>query len=137
MNKKGFTLIEIMVVITIIAILAVTSFSTYEGTKASARDGRRKADLETLRGAFELYYADAKEYPTALPDCNQPLTYNSSTYLEKTPCDPANPTTQKYEINSNGVTYTMGAKLEREDNTVCLAQSCTATQQCDYCVNNP
>jgi len=139
MNTKGFTLVELMVVMTIIAILAVGSFSTFEGSKASARDGRRKADLETIRGAFELYYADEKAYPVSLPACNAALKSvdGNSTYLNKTPCDPSNPTTQEYQINSNGTTYTVGAKLEREDNAVCLAQDCTSTKQCDYCVNNP
>ncbi len=52
-NQKGFTLIELMVVIAIIAILAVVGVTVYNGTQKSARDARRRADVDAITSAIE------------------------------------------------------------------------------------
>ena len=48
-NKKGFTLIELIVSITIIAVLTVAGVISYGGANKKARDNRRMADLEKIR----------------------------------------------------------------------------------------
>ncbi|MBT5016049.1 type II secretion system protein [Candidatus Peregrinibacteria bacterium] len=62
-TRKGFTLIELLIVITIIGILAVALVPRISSGPARARDVQRKADLQQLATAMELYYADNGEYP--------------------------------------------------------------------------
>lgn len=63
-NKKGFTLIEILVVATIIGLLAGIGAVSYVTLNKSSRDARRKGDLEQLRAAVELYKSNVGTYPT-------------------------------------------------------------------------
>jgi general secretion pathway protein G len=63
---KGFTLIEMMVVVAIMAVLAGVSLFALENSRQAARDARRKADLEAVRSALELYRADCNAYPASL-----------------------------------------------------------------------
>ena len=61
--QKGFTLIEILVVIAIIGILSSVGLTAYTATQRNSRDARRKTDLETLRQTLELYKSTNSVYP--------------------------------------------------------------------------
>jgi prepilin-type N-terminal cleavage/methylation domain-containing protein len=61
--KLGFTLIELMIAITILAVISSIGFVTYTNSQISARDGRRKQDLRSIATALELYYQTNKRYP--------------------------------------------------------------------------
>jgi len=54
LNKKGFTLVELIVVITILAILATVGFISYAGYAAQARDSNRLAAVSMLQKAIEV-----------------------------------------------------------------------------------
>ncbi len=56
-KSKGFTLIELMVAISIVAILATIGIVAFGATQKSARDAKRKGDLEDIKKAFYLYRA--------------------------------------------------------------------------------
>ncbi len=62
---KGFTLIELIVVIAIIGILATLIIVNYGSSRARARDSKRKQDLSTYQSAIESYYDDYDVYPNA------------------------------------------------------------------------
>jgi prepilin-type N-terminal cleavage/methylation domain-containing protein len=62
-SLPSFTLIELLIVITIIGILAVALVPRISQGPARARDTQRKADLGTLSTAMELYLADNGDYP--------------------------------------------------------------------------
>ncbi|HLC87588.1 MAG TPA: type II secretion system protein [Patescibacteria group bacterium] len=63
-NKRGFTLIELMVAISIVAILAVIGYTLLTTAQANARDSRRKQDIDAIATALELQFDGPKgTYP--------------------------------------------------------------------------
>lgn len=66
MKEKGFTLIELLVAMTIVSVLMGVALVSYQGARKSARDGKRKTDLEEIRSALEMYRADNETYPPDL-----------------------------------------------------------------------
>lgn len=140
MNRKGFTLIEILVVITIISILMSLLFVAYEGSRKAGRDAKRKADLEQIRGALEMYRSDKGYYPpgynppdmrypagwaTVLWGCGNNTYYNdvadaliSSGYLPSLPGDPLYNGQLKdyYYWFKNNNQYELYSILETNDN---------------------
>jgi type II secretion system protein G len=69
-NKKGFTLIELMIVIVILGILMGTILPRLSGAQGRARDTGRIADLTTISQAMELYFDDFKRYPGDVTSTN-------------------------------------------------------------------
>ncbi len=63
-NKKGFTLIELMIVITVIAILSAIALFAFTRVQRQARDAKRKAELKTIQTAIIAFNADNGVYPT-------------------------------------------------------------------------
>ena len=61
--KKGFTLVELLIVIVIIALLAAVVMVALGGVRDSARDARRLEHLKQLQTALELYRDDQGHYP--------------------------------------------------------------------------
>ena len=62
-SQKGFSLIELIVVITIIALISVAGMVSYSGTNKKSRDARRVADLEKMRIALEMIRQVGTTYP--------------------------------------------------------------------------
>jgi len=56
-NKKGFTLVELIIVITILAILATIAFVSFQSYTADARDAKRKSELKGIRDKIEVSMA--------------------------------------------------------------------------------
>lgn len=61
--KRGFTLIELMIAISIMAILFAIGATTYRRAEVSGRDAKRKQDIQLIAQALELYYQTNKRYP--------------------------------------------------------------------------
>lgn len=55
-SSKGFTLVELMVVIVILAILSVVGIVVFKGVSETARDSRRRSDIESMAKAYEVNY---------------------------------------------------------------------------------
>ena len=62
--KEAFTLVEIIIVISIIALIATIGIGSYSALNKNARNARRKTDLEQVRSALELYKSNNGVYPT-------------------------------------------------------------------------
>ena len=81
-SARGFTLLELMVVITIIIILATIGAGRYERSVTRAREATLKQDLFVMRQAIENYTSDKEAGPSSLDDLV------SSGYLRAVPEDP-------------------------------------------------
>lgn len=64
-GKRGFTIVELLIVIVIIAILAAITIVAYNGVQKRARDSKRQSDVNVIVKALELYYADKGSFPNA------------------------------------------------------------------------
>lgn len=123
--KKGFTLIELMVVVLIVGLLSGLIVVNVNNSRISARDARRIADLDTIRTAIEMYASVNKgKYPTvagavySIPTSTQwistdpPLVPN---YIPVLPADPINGTVNTIEYkygyitNADGTNYKLVA----------------------------
>lgn len=62
-KNKGFTLIELIVVISIIGVLATLIINNLNDTRSRARDSKKKQELAGLKTALRLYYNDFQAYP--------------------------------------------------------------------------
>lgn len=60
---QGFTLIEVLVSVTIVAVLVAVGVVSYGNVNKRSRNARRYSDIEQIRSAMELYRADAGKYP--------------------------------------------------------------------------
>ncbi len=126
-HKRGFTLIELLVVIVIIGVLMGILLVSYQGTRVTARNGKRKADLEQIRSGLELYHADCGEYPTGSllfgtgkleSNCLGPTV----TYMTLVPQDPlfgAGYTYRYAAIGDPPQTYVLCAYLEGGGEDLC------------------
>jgi general secretion pathway protein G len=82
MAKNGFTLIEMLIVVSMIGILVVILIPQYKYSVLRAKEAVLKENLFQIRDAINKYYADKKKYPADLDDLV------SSRYLRGIPYDP-------------------------------------------------
>ena len=71
-NQKGFTIVELLIVIVVIAILAAISIVAYTGVQENARKTQRAADAKVVADAINAYYAEEGSWPSTsgtLADC--------------------------------------------------------------------
>ena len=89
MKRKGFTLIELVVVVAIILLLAATLAPKLRKEVAKARDAKAVAALGSLRTAVNIFYSDKGKTPTKLAGTSNdgesiyPVDADTSEYLEK------------------------------------------------------
>ena len=81
-NAKGFTLIELMIVVSIVGILATIAIPSYKSSLIKARETVLRQDLFTLRELLDHHRADKGKYPPSLEDL---VTVG---YLRTLPKDP-------------------------------------------------
>lgn len=97
-NIKGFTLVEMLVVLAILALLLTLASPQYFNSIDRAKETALKQDLITLRESIDKFYADNGQYPQTLDDLVEkkyirqlpldPITNSSSTWLFTPPEPP-------------------------------------------------
>lgn len=121
-SGAGFTLIELMVAISIIAILSIVGIVVYSSVLKNSRDAKRISDLKFIQSALEDYHADQLVYPDRVV-FGSPLMFtntagNVKTYLNLVPSDPLSP----------NLSYNYVATPNNCDNTI----NNTCTSYCLY-----
>lgn len=144
-KKSGFTLIELLVVMTIIVLISVVGILNFREASKSARDGRRKVDLETVRQALVLYKAQNGVYPTTgvigVNNGNYNtiagiLSTSTSKYLSNpVPVDPLNDATYNYAYGGSITSFCLCVQVENTNNANSAAACWSGSTH--YCVNNP
>ena len=81
-GRSGFTLIELMIVMTIIGILVAIAVPNYQWALIRAREAVLQENLYGIRSAIDQYYADQGKYPDKLEDLTE------RKYLRGIPTDP-------------------------------------------------
>lgn len=131
MYKKGFTLVELVVTITILAILWSISFLSFNSYIADSRDSKRIIDLESISASLEIFYKkNSGIYPkpsdaiivsytgTELPEIKHPFSYlgfiKNSLHLDfnEIPRDPVTSDYYPYGTTIDQKYYEVAATLE-------------------------
>ncbi len=82
LSQQGFTLLELIIVVSMIGILAIVAMPNLRDKPTRAKEAVLKQNLRTLRDVLDQYYADKGTYPTALEELVD------AGYLRSMPVDP-------------------------------------------------
>ena len=98
MRKRGFTLIEVLVVMAIVATLLSLVAPRYFAVLERSREATLRHDLATMRDAIDRYYGDKGVYPDTLGDLV------TARYLRAIPNDPVTESAQTWVVTPRGST---------------------------------
>jgi len=126
---KAFTLVELIVVITILAILGTIAFISLQWYSKSSRDSVRISDVSNMKTSLELFHLNSGKYP--LPDTPQEVTFSGNTLwyqwefwidvvsslsrnISKIPTDPLTDKEYIFSVANNKNEYEILALLESD-----------------------
>jgi len=138
-NQSGFTLIELMIVVAIIAILAGILIPNFVNARAQAQTSACESNLRSIATAMELMYADLQTYSMPVGSGAQaadPASFGGANnpYLNNTPHDPAGTPTSTYTITpqtlNNEPGYVIACPGAHVGSTLVKIQGCTTATTC-------
>lgn len=141
--KNAFTLVELLVVISVIGVLTGILLPNFVSSRERARDAKRKQDLADIKSALRMYYNDNQSYPPL-----GGLSAISPDYIQTLPIDPATEDDYGYCVSVDGDKFALYTMLENTadqsinaDNGECvsvcgLEDDCVCEVNCYYVYGN-
>ena len=139
LNGRGFTLVELLIVIVVIGILALIVITTYSGIQAKARNAKRQTDIQSLQTQVEAFFSQNSYYPSLTDMNNASWRATNMKSLDANalvdPSSTCNPSTASCLVSapvtgsySYAVTNSSGTSCESAD-TTCSQYTLTATYE--------
>lgn len=122
--QRGFTIVELLIVIVVIGILAAITIVAYNGIQTRARDSARSNDIEQVKKAVELYYVDNGSYPSVGTDnLGYPLSSLATAlvpkYTAKLPTDPLGGSSSYQYVRGTVASSSYGILMPYESKPQC------------------
>lgn len=151
--KKGFTLVELMIVMAILSSLVGLVAGGFRSAQIRGRDAQRKSDLKQIANALELLFTDYSQYPddssgavvacpfdatgttsTVCPWGTGTLTDGKTVYLKNLPKDPSSGLSYFYRVvpGSNNLKFQIFTHLENKEDGACIGDNCTTPPGITY-----
>ncbi|WP_310738684.1 prepilin-type N-terminal cleavage/methylation domain-containing protein [Piscinibacter sp. HJYY11] len=92
----GFTLVELLVVLAIVALLLTVAMPRYMGSLQHAKEVVLRENLQTMRGAIDKYFADKGRFPSSLDELVE------HRYLRAVPLDPVTESNRTWQLRVSG-----------------------------------
>lgn len=161
MFKKGFTLVELLVVMAILGILVALVAGNFRTTQLRGRDIQRKSDLKQLSEALELFYSDYGNYPpesdgrlsacpfdpatkTGTPcswDADEEFTDGKTVYLKTMIEEPSVSASYRYRIVTGSLDqkFQLFAHLEntQDQDLITTVYTCGTVGTCNFAITSP
>ena len=165
-NTSGFTLVELLVVLAIIAIMVTIGLVSFTSSQLRGHDAARKSDLKQVANDLEIFYSDYGKYPPsdgtnssgqvyACPFDSVKLTgaacvwgtgefrdtdassNTKTTYMKVMPKDPSS-YTYWYRVDSTGQKYQLFAHLEntQDPSLITTTYTCSGSNLCNFGVSS-
>lgn len=136
LHNKGFSLVELMVVISVIAVLMAVITVSFTTAQRKGRDTVRREDIGTIQKALEQYFVTNGNYPTG-SGCSA-VTSTADFLPAGMPTDPRPTANYTITCDATGSTYCICAGLETEvgnsDTNACAFD--TSGDEDNYCLIN-
>ena len=131
-SQRGFTLFELLVVISIIALLIALATVSFTTAQQNGRDSRRRGDMIGMRNALEQYYAINGSYPDGCTAGNL-----ASVLPNGLPVDPKNDASYEYTFTCTADAYCVCGEVERSGTGNSTTNDCSDMTAGDYfCAQN-